>query len=193
MNFSRGARGLSWLFLVLPRILLLIWLASIGLTLDSDPQAWTMFSPVNLGVHETGHLIFSPFGKTLHGLGGTIAQCAAPVILGVSFLTQGDIFAIAWSGVWLATNLYNVAEYVADARARKLKLVTVGASHKILHDWHEVLSDWGLLEWDTCFGGILSFLAFLLMWVSIGFGGWFCWKISSSLTESSVDTNTGGD
>ena len=138
-------------------------------------------------------MLFSPFGRTLEGLGGTIAQCAAPIFLGVSFLTQGDIFAISWSGVWLATNLYNIAEYVADARTRKLKLVTVGAHKKILHDWHELLSDWGLLAWDTWIGAVISFLAFLLMWGSIGFGGWFCWRLSTDIAESSVDTKVDED
>src|SRR5207253_2494489 len=39
---------------------------------------------------------------------------------------QPDWFAVTFSGAWLATNLYGVATYVADAREMDLPLVTVG-------------------------------------------------------------------
>ena len=88
--------------------------AARGLT---DPTDWSWWSGITLGVHEAGHILFSPFGEFLTAAGGSVTQLAAPVAVMWMFRRQGDWFGIAVGGTWLGYSLANLATYVGDARA----------------------------------------------------------------------------
>jgi hypothetical protein len=167
------------------RVPLLLWFAYIGVQHFADPWYNSLFGGINLGIHELGHLLFQPFGQFLAVAGGTITQLAAPVIAGFLFARQPDWFAVTVSGAWLATNLYHVAAYVADARALELPLLSLGGGDAI-HDWHYLLSHLGILDWDTGLATLLRGLAFLLLWASIAAGAWICWLMLTSRSSRSA-------
>jgi hypothetical protein len=104
---------------------------------------------------------------TAHMLGGTLAQVAAPLAGVWMFLRQRDYFAVSFALAWLGTNLFEIAAYAGDARARALPLVSPFAGEP-LHDWHFLLSKAGLLGWDGAIafvlrlGGVAAFIAFLV-------------------------------
>lgn len=84
------------------------------------------------------------------------------------FLKQGDRFAMAFCFAWLGTNLYDVAQYVADARAMELELVSPFAGDEIVHDWNWLLTELGWLPHDQALAGFTRFLgtlAFLVFFV----------------------------
>ena len=56
------------------------------------------FDGINLGIHELGHYVFAPFGDFLHVAGGSILQCAIPVICFATFWRQGHYFALGVMG-----------------------------------------------------------------------------------------------
>lgn len=95
---------------------------------------------VNLAFHEAGHLLFTPFGRTMHFLGGTIGQLVFPVGIMIYFFRQDKAFEASIGGVWLAESLMNVAHYMADARDMNLPLVGGG-----VHDWNYLFAHWGVL------------------------------------------------
>jgi hypothetical protein len=142
---------------------------------DDDYQS--LVGALNLGIHEGGHILFSLFGTFLSVAGGTITQLVAPIAAALMFRRQRDFFAIAVAGVWLATNLYGVATYMADARALDLPLVNVGGGEGD-HDWNYMLATLGLLQWDTRLAGLLRFVTFFVMWSSLAAGAWICWRMS---------------
>jgi len=101
---------------------------------------------VNLAFHEAGHLFLTPFGSTLHYLGGTLGQLAVPALLAVYFLLVGRASPLgaavcAW---WSGENLVNISVYMADARDLALPLVGGGD-----HDWNELFYRFGLLGEDS--------------------------------------------
>jgi hypothetical protein len=156
--------GRSWL----ARAPLVLWFAWIGARHLADPLYSSVFGALNLGLHEGGHLLFSWFGTFLGVLGGTFTQLAAPVLAAVMFWRQPDYFALPICGAWLATNLYDVATYMADARAMELPLVNVGGGEpEIAHDWNYLLGTVGLLARDTFLAGCVRLLAFVLLWGSL--------------------------
>ena len=105
------------------------------------PGAGTVMDLVDLPFHEAGHVFLSPFGSTLHLLGGTLAQLAVPALLVGYFLTRRrDPFAAAACLWWLGQSLVNVSVYMADARDLALPLVGGGE-----HDWNELFFRFGLL------------------------------------------------
>jgi hypothetical protein len=68
--------------------------------------------------------------------------------------------------LWLGQNLINISVYAADARARVLPLL---GGNKAGHDWHYLLGEMNLLEYDQAVGyiflgiSILIFITSLLM------------------------------
>ena len=168
------------------RALLLLWLAWIGIEHLRDPLYTSLFGGLNLGIHEAGHLVFRFDGEFLAVAGGTILQLAAPLGAAVMFLRQPDFFALSVCGAWFSTNLYNVATYMADARAMELPLVSIGGSSDVIHDWHYMLSHLHLLVWDTRFASFTRLIAFLAMWGSIAFGAWMLWKMAKSKPRDPV-------
>ena len=168
------------------RALLLLWLAWVGVEHLRDSLYSSLFGGLNLGIHEAGHLLFRFNGEFLAVAGGTILQLAAPVGAAVMFLRQPDFFALSVCGAWLATNFYNVATYMADARAMELPLLSVGGGSDVIHDWHYMLSHLHLLAWDTRFASLTRLIAFLAMWGSVAFGAWMLWKMAKTRPREPV-------
>ena len=143
----------------------------------TDPQYFSIFGWLNLGIHEVGHLVFYFFGEFISIAGGTILQCIVPVISIFMFYRQKDFFAIAVCFGWLSTNFFHVGTYVADARSMNLPLH--GFTANPIHDWNYLLSKLNILEFDTSIAFIFNALAFLSMLICLIFGGWLLWKMLS--------------
>ena len=72
----------------------------------------------NLVFHEAGHVIFSPFGRFMTVLGGSLFQCLVPIALAIAFLRQDDRFGAAVCSWWAGQNLLDVAPYVLGRTIR---------------------------------------------------------------------------
>ncbi|MCB9495915.1 MAG: hypothetical protein H6686_03405 [Fibrobacteria bacterium] len=143
------------------------WIHHLG-----DAQYQGIAKGLNLALHEIGHAIFGWFGDFPGILGGSFFQCLCPGLALLVFRRQGDRFGMAFCFAWLGTNLYDVAMYIADARAMELPLVSPFAGDEILHDWNWILGKWGWLAYDQSLAGFaraLGSLAFLvfLVWGSL--------------------------
>lgn len=113
-------------------------------------EGWSLIDGVDLAIHETGHLVFAPFGEFVGYLGGTLLQLLLPLAFVASFLRRGDRYAAYVVLAWVAQSLWNVARYVADARAQELPLVGGGD-----HDWAYLLGEMGMLPHDTALASAL--------------------------------------
>jgi len=163
--FEAWARGRWWA----PRALLVAGFAWLAGSLAIDPARSTVFDAIDLAIHEAGHLLLRPGGETLHTLGGTLLQLLVPVVAAVLLARRPDWFGAAFCGVWLGVNLYDVARYIADARAQSLPLVTVGGG-EARHDWSFLLGQLGWLRSDRTIAGLVRALAFLVIWSSTAAG-----------------------
>jgi hypothetical protein len=160
------------------RAVILIVLLREWFNFMSDPLHFGWFSPVNLGIHELGHVLFRPFGDWLMVAGGSITEAAAPLIAAFMFFRQPDFFAIAVCGGWLSSALYQMATYMADATALELDVVTIGGGEPLSpNDWRYMLESVGLLLWDQRLAHALRLVASLLMLASIAFGCWLLLKM----------------
>ena len=145
------------------RAALTAFLALYGFVLLRDPSSWSFLDPVDLAIHETGHIVFTPFGRTMHVLGGTLFQLIVPGAFVVEFARRGDHHAGSVCLWWVAQSCWNISVYVADARAQQLPLVGGG-----VHDWHWLLGRAGWLAKDQEISraihalGTLTFIAALV-------------------------------
>lgn len=125
------------------RLALLAFLGLYGVALLRSPDAGSLLDSVDLAIHETGHLVFSPFGEFVGFLGGTLFQLMLPGVFVAYFLRQGDRYGAAVCLWWVAQNCWNISVYIADARAQELPLVGGGE-----HDWAYLLDAMGWLSRD---------------------------------------------
>lgn len=119
----------------------------------------------NLVFHEAGHPIIGIFSRTLEPYGGTIMQLAIPGAVIWELRRQKQLLGMWFAVVWMGENLFNVARYMADARAQVLPLVGGGN-----HDWAHILGSWGLINQDTA-------LAMLLRIGALGLMAWAIWQV----------------
>ncbi len=141
------------------------------LVLASEPGFVFIVDHANLLFHEAGHPIFGLFSQRLETYGGTIGQLVFPVVLAVSFWRKGQTLSFAGAWIWFFENWLNIARYLADARAQLLPLVGGGD-----HDWHRILTRWGLLEYDTTIAAALTKVGWLGMLAAGAWVGWRAWQ-----------------
>ena len=180
-NFRAWCKGRSSLV----RLPIWLYLAYVGWLQYRDPENFTsLFSAINLCIHEGGHLLFRPFGNDLlHVAGGTILQLAAPIISMFVLWTQRDYFGLTFCLGWLSTNLISVGVYMSDARAQELPLVTAeGGDGPTLHDWNWLFSYFGLLNDDTAIGLATRGAGSAVMVLALVSGAW----VMGEMLRSSV-------
>jgi hypothetical protein len=119
---------------------------------------------VNLAFHEAGHLFLTPFGLTLHVLGGTFAQLLVPLLCAGHFLREGKRFEPWICLFWLGESLMYTAFYMADAVAMALPLVGGGE----IHDWNWLLHKWGLLRHTRLLSGATHVVASAIVIAALG-------------------------
>jgi hypothetical protein len=169
-DMEAWSQGKAWM----PRAALLALFAYLAWQHMIHPQYQDLFKGLNLGIHELGHYVFAPFGEFMHVAGGSLFQCLVPIGSMFMFLRQRDYFAIAVAWGWLATNLYDVSIYAADATSMDLPLVSPGAQGDIIHDWNYLLGHLRWLPYDHIIGQLLRFEASICMLICLGYGAWLC-------------------
>lgn len=147
------------------RLAFLAVLALYGLALLRAPGAGSFLDNIDLAIHETGHLLFGPFGELMGFLGGTIFQVLLPAAFVGHFLRRDDRYAAAVCLWWVAQNCWNISVYVADARAQELPLVGGGE-----HDWAYLLDAAGWLTHDLAIARVVHALGVGLFLAALWLG-----------------------
>jgi hypothetical protein len=146
------------------------WVAALALytvRIVATADAWHFPDFINLPIHETGHLVFAWGGKTLAILGGTILQLLLPLVITISFHRRDDALGAGSACWWVGQNHFNIARYVADARAQELPLVGGGE-----HDWFLLLVEWDLLDRDQDLARAIRLLGVVVMVAAL----WWAWR-----------------
>lgn len=143
------ARGKTWWW----RLLILIWVLYIFALYVKDydypmHRMANIFNAIDFGIHEVGHFLFIPFGEFMTILGGSLLQTIFPLLWFGALFWKRWYFAASLCFIWVGLNLYDVATYAADARARMLPLATLASDYDSAHDWYNILSRLNKLDSD---------------------------------------------
>ena len=166
--------GRSWRW----RAPLLLFLAWTGVRHLMDPEYWSIFMGLTLGLHELGHVLWSPFGEMLGIAGGSITQLLAPLVAAFLLWRQRDFFGVAVCGAWLSFSLANLATYIADAREGALPLVSLGDGEDVIHDWNWLLDAAGWLQHDASIARFTRLLSGAALVLSLALGAWLCRRMA---------------
>lgn len=135
-----------------------------GIALLRAP-GFAIIDNVNLPIHETGHLVFGPFGEFIGALGGSLFQVLFPAVFVVYFLRRDDSHSASVALWWVAENLWNVAIYIADAQEQNLPLVGGGE-----HDWAYLLAEMDVLQRDDQIASMVRFVGTMLFVLAVAWG-----------------------
>ncbi len=155
VNIPRSPR--HWL-----RLAVAAGIAIYGLARFWNPDHWDLLDDVNLAIHEAGHVFFQPLGDPLVVLGGSLLQVVVPFAFVAYFLVRREHFSASVVAAWAGASLYNVARYIADARAQELPLL---GGENAIHDWWYLLTEWDMLPHDVAIARwvrVLSGLTFIM-------------------------------
>ena len=150
------------------RLLLSLALGAWGWYLGAHPGTWTFgLDDVNLAIHETGHVVFSPLGEWLTVAGGTLFQLLVPLAFAAYFVRKGDRYAATVPLWWAGQNLFGVARYASDARSQELPLVGSGE-----HDWTWMLYELDVLHRELEIGRAVHAAGIVVVMGSVVLGVW---------------------
>lgn len=128
---------------------------------------------INLVFHEAGHVIFRLLGSFMSILGGSLLQLIVPLTVMLMFIFKHrDNFAASIGLWWLAQSMMDLVPYISDARAQEMWLLggVRGKDMPGIHDWNNILSRLGLLEYDQVLATLLMVMAIGLMLLSFVWG-----------------------
>ncbi len=126
---------------------------------------------VNLPFHEFGHVLFSPFGRFMSILGGSLFQVTMPLGLMLAFiLKHRDNFAASLMLWWSGQNFIDVSPYIADAPYRAIPLI--GGLDESAHDWGNLLTITGDLDSAMTIARFSFGLGVLFIVLSYVWGGY---------------------
>lgn len=112
----------------------------------------------DLVFHEAGHILFSPLGRFMTVLGGSLMQLLVPLVCAGAFLWQTrDAFGAAIAVWWAGQNLIDLAPYINDARNLQLVLLGGRTGAEVEgHDWEYLLNATGVSHYDHAIAGVVQ-------------------------------------
>ena len=154
--YSRPDQFKRWVPSIIIFLIALIWIINRG--------QYGLLDNIDLVIHESGHFFFSLFGKFIYTLGGTLMQIILPSIIALFFFRNNYRTGVQFSSLWLGQNFINISVYAADAQARKLPLL---GGDKVYHDWHYMLDEIGILQYDYLVGYFFFGISILIFIITI--------------------------
>lgn len=148
-------------------------------TMESNEIGRSFMHNIDLVFHEAGHVVFRPFGRFLMILGGSLGQLLMPAIAMLVLLWKNrDPFGASIGLWWLAQSMMDLAPYINDARSGSLMLLggVTGSDMPGIHDWRNILSDLGMLQYDNRIARITDTFGEVLMLVAFVWGAYILFR-----------------
>lgn len=167
-------KGLFYLYLLIYLLVLIGGIRVMFSDLTDAAMSASFLHLVHLVFHEAGHLLFRVFGRFMMVAGGSLMQMIVPASFLFYFLIKRrDNFAASVSLWWLAHSVMDLVHYIDDASRQELWLLggVQGKDMPGIHDWNNLLTDMGLLEYDHALARLSAVLGRLLMVLSLLWGG----------------------
>lgn len=145
-----------------PKIIFAALMCLYFLSIAYNPMQGSFLDIVDLPIHETGHLLFRPFGEFMMIAGGSLFQLIMPVIFVGYFVWNEKYYSAAIVLLWVGQSILNVFVYANDAVVMQLVLIGgLTGSEGSFHDWNYLLTETGLINSTKKVAGLIRFLGTL--------------------------------
>ena len=145
-----------------PKLIFAVLLSLYFLSITYAPLNGSFLDTVDLPIHETGHLLFRPFGEFMMIAGGSLFQVIMPAIFVGYFVWNEKYYSAAIVLLWVGQSILNVFVYAADAVVMQLVLTSgMTGSEGSFHDWNYLLTATNLINSTKTVAGLIRFLGTL--------------------------------
>lgn len=139
-----------------PKLILAGLMTLYFLWIAYDPMLGSFLDMVDLPIHETGHLLFRPFGEFMSIAGGSLFQLIVPAVFVGYFIWHFKYYSAAIVLLWVGQSILNVWVYASDAVVMQLVLTSgFTGSEGSFHDWNYMLTRLGLINSTKLVAGII--------------------------------------
>lgn len=139
-----------------PKLIFAVVLTIYFLWIAYDPMQGSFLDLVDLPIHETGHLLFRPFGEFMMIVGGSLFQVIFPAVFVGYFVWHEKPYSAAIVLFWVGQSILNVWVYASDAVVMQLVLTSgFTGTEGSFHDWNYLLTETGLIKSTKIVSGII--------------------------------------
>ena len=145
-----------------PKLIFAALLSLYFLSIAYKPLDGSFLDLVDLPVHETGHLLFRPFGEFMMIAGGSLFQIIMPLVFAGYFWWNAKYYSAGIVLFWVGQSALNVFVYANDAVVMQLVLTSgMTGSEGSFHDWNYLLTETGLINSTRTVANIIRLLGTL--------------------------------
>lgn len=136
---------------------------------------------IDFGVHEASHIVTFFLPAIFTAAAGSVGEICFTLLLLYATIKAKSYFAAVFASQWVMLGFVSAGLYMADARSQSIPLV--GPGEVVIHDWHYVFSQLGVLNSDTLIGGGIQWIG-----IAVGFSGllYGVYFITTRLLKGSV-------
>ncbi len=139
-----------------PKLIFAVLLTIYFLSIAYAPLNGSFLDLVDLPVHETGHLLFRPFGEFMMIAGGSLFQVIMPAVFVGYFIWYEKYYSAAIVLFWVGQSILNVFVYAVDAVVMQIVLTSgLTGSEGSFHDWNYLLTETGLINSTKTVAGLI--------------------------------------
>lgn len=151
-----------------PKLVFAVLLSLYFLSIAYAPLSGSFLDRVDLPIHETGHLLFRPFGEFMMIAGGSLFQIIMPAVFVGYFVWHEKYYSAAIVLLWVGQSILNVFVYASDAVVMQLVLTSgMTGSEGSFHDWNYLLTRTGLLSSTKTIAGLIRLFGTLTIIAAI--------------------------
>ncbi len=145
-----------------PKLIFAVLISIYFLWIAYTPLDGSFLDLVDLPIHETGHLLFRPFGEFMSVAGGSLFQVIMPAVFVGYFVWSDKYYSAAIVSFWVGQSILNI--FISASDAVQMQLVLLGGltgSEGGFHDWNYILSAFGLLDLTKMVAGFIRLIGTL--------------------------------
>jgi hypothetical protein len=160
-------------------LLLLTWWSwyLIGYDYRDGEIGGSFMHNILLPIHETGHVLFRPFGEFMMILGGSLFQLVLPFGIGIAFVVVNrDNFAAAICLWWTSVSLVDLSPYIYDAIQPQLILLGGHTGEDGPHDWIYLLGTFRQIRNAQHWGSFAHVIGSVVAITSLAWAAAILWK-----------------
>jgi len=178
-------KGKTWYYYV-PLWLLGVYAFVKLLDFNSEDLPWILAIPqaVDFCLHEMSHIVLAFMPAVITAAAGSCSELLLGSALIYAALKERSYFAVLFCGLWFTLACQSAGSYMADARAQRLSLVSLGGalsgSDQTIHDWNFVFGKLHVLSFDVFIGNSVRLVGWMVGLASVIFAAWLLYRMAAS-------------
>lgn len=139
-------------------------------------------------LHEMAHVVTAFLPSILTASAGSLSEILLGIVLIVTAFKTRGYFSVMICALWFMLTCQSAGVYMADARAQKLELVSLGGaisgSDTATHDWHFVFGKLHILPADVFIGDTIRFIGIVVGLAGLLFAAWLIYLMAAAKNEA---------